>query len=632
MIRQLRISVNGIFLNFEKVDFKITDENSSFSDTFKLPHNSYPVRIIEDSQAIKALGSPRIAKTTKVKTFDAYIYIGSSRYSGVLEVSQILSGFRKANLKFGSEIILMMERKIGSFFEVINFLNLPVLSNPYAEESAEEYSGSFDAWSIWAVANVSKVYPEVDFQLPRIGWDDKFDSTEKGDDWHYYQGYLNNRLYNGLWPNEVGSDNSEDLPYWGENNNIISPQVFLLSPLKKFAEFIGYKLKGQFVNDPFIHRILFSSFKDNMYKRLIVPDPVNITGLDDASWQTPPWGEGFNGLATYRKRITIDNPGVGTWKLKFRFLVHIGGATLTRLKYEFNGEEVVCFEGSSYTYPEEFSGELVLNIDDPNDDITFSFYCSREYLPDYDLYFTKDVPDTYLYDPHPTLDFNRYLPDWSVSSYLNNLQNFFNLDIGIDEITKTIAINYNEENYLIQGAIFNLRQKVLFGDAETSSQDSFILKFDNDLDTNVYLSNENEDINGQKTDYTTEIVNKFKYIPVISGTARYSNSVEDKGGIGLMIYSNVFYPNIDSHYLGKRLALYGDGGILDLYWRRWLLFRLNAYLLKIEVPLTATELLLILKYKKISANGQLFLVKKSDYRETDNGFLMTNMELESVNL
>ena len=83
MIRQLRISVNGIFLNFEKVDFKITDENSSFSDTFKLPHNSYPVRIIEDSQAIKALGSPRIAKTTKVKTFDAYVYLKENHLKSI---------------------------------------------------------------------------------------------------------------------------------------------------------------------------------------------------------------------------------------------------------------------------------------------------------------------------------------------------------------------------------------------------------------------------------------------------------------------------------------------------------------------------------------------------------------------
>ena len=41
----------------------------------------------------------------------------------------------------------------------------------------------------------------------------------------------------------------------------------------------------------------------------------------------------------------------------------------------------------------------------------------------------QDVEDEIFLDAHPTIEFKRYLPDWTLIEYLNNLKNIFNLNI-----------------------------------------------------------------------------------------------------------------------------------------------------------------------------------------------------------
>lgn len=637
MTRSLRIKVNGIFLNFEKADLKITEENNSFTDGFSLKHNSYPLRIIEDENCIRALGDPSISNTKKRKNYQATMYIGSSVYFSILEITQFLKASRKANIKFGSELIAILEKKIGEFIPAFNVKGDDPEDFPYIEETSEDFE-AFADWKDWAWDNENKIFPEVDFQLPEIRWIKKFGETKEGDDWFSYEGVLNSRLAGHLNKNQLIHDASQEPEYWVENKNVLSPQVFLLTPLFHAMESVGYRADGTFVDHPFIRRILFSSFKDNLVARTIVLDKVDIDA-SSVPFQEPDFNDFVNGLVVYFKKISIPNPGVGEWKVHYDVDMSNApdGSAYEMFIRTSVGDQYDGFStaGSNATAEEKrHQGDIRFTVGPTpaNMIINLYFLCTTQYFPsDYTLYLQEDVEEMTVFDFHPTIEFARFLPDWSFSTYLSNLKKFFNLKIDIDDTTKRVSINFNEKNYLVDGKIFNLKNQFLIEQRNNIEQESFLFRFDNDEDVQVFVDNSGVALNRKKEEYTKEIKNAFKHIPVDYFSAIFSESLEDKNGQGLMIYDPVGH-KITKTFDGKKLSLEGSGGIIDSFWMVWIRFRLNAHNFKVTGPITNTELLIISKLQKIFTNGQLALVKKIDYKETDNGFLNATMELESVNL
>jgi len=319
MNRQLKIKVGEFFLNFEKTDLKIAEENNSFLDEFKVSHNSYPLKIVEDLNCVEALGDNSISSFRKKKTYDAIIYIGSSRHFAVLEITKYLKGFRMANIKFGSEIISILDKKIYEFFENFNVKNQDVDVFPYVEESIDDVE-AFEEWNNWQIENSSKIFPEVDFQFPNIKWPDKFGQMEEGNEWFSYRGKLNYRKNGNLKPNEFYFN--EELPtaeqHGVNNRNVLSPQIFMLSPLYKVVESLGYKVKGSFPVDNFMRRILFSNFKDNLTVVSLVFEQTNYE-LPPGNFQTPNFQDFANGLTNYYREFDYVNPGVGDWKIVYKF-------------------------------------------------------------------------------------------------------------------------------------------------------------------------------------------------------------------------------------------------------------------------------------------------------------------------
>jgi hypothetical protein len=245
----------------------------------------------------------------------------------------------------------------------------------------------------------------------------------------------------------------------------------------------------------------------------------------------------------------------------------------------------------------------------------------------YEIGWLEDLPELDFYDMHPTVDFSRYIPDWTVIDFLNKIQKQFNLKVDFNDIEKTISLNFNEEDYLIGGKSVPINKSLEIAEINNVESESYVLKYENDIDATSLISLKTGAVRDENT---TEIETAFKFIPFGHLTCELSKETEDKAGVGLIIYDPVKAPDISEHYMSKTLSIPGAGGIFSTFHKRWLLFRLNSGNVVLKGPFSKTELHQISTYMKVIVDSQKWLVKSIDYKENANALFDTELELESI--
>ncbi len=626
-MRSLKIIVNNIELDHVREDAQIHNENSSFSDAIKVQHTTRPIRIVENTAAITALGEFSIATAKKTKYFPCQIVIGATRYTGILTQLDKISGFRKCDLKFGSAINNIMDKKISSFFPAYSVINaeFPVA---YNEEAVDEFGNQPD-WVAQADFLAGKIFPEVMWQLPRMGYRYKFGSDLKPEDAHFgFRRYINGRGLDGLDVNSIISNAS----YFAmHNNNVLSPQVFFLAPLFYAFQSIGYKLQGNVVVSAFFKRLLLLSFNDNMVKISRKPPGVQLD-ISVTTWvRKTVYGFSNYPYQSYVKEVIFNPPNAGDYILRYDMNILFAGNNPLAYGIEiFQGGQLTAAQAGSM-FPGRFEGKLYFTVEEgqENAPITFVYYNFNKIMPEagYEIGWLEDLPEQDFYDMHPTVDFSRYIPDWTVIDFLNKIQKQFNLKIDFDDIEKTISLNFNVEDYLIGGKSVAIHKSLEIAEIKNVESESYVLKYENDIDKTSFISLKEGAV---KEENTTEIETAFKFIPYGRLTCELSKETEDKAGVGLMIYDPINQPDISEHYNSKTLSIPGAGGIFETYHKRWLLFRLSSGNVVLKGPFSKTELHQVSKLMKVIIDNQKWLVKAIDYKENSNALFETELELESI--
>ncbi|WP_074406620.1 hypothetical protein [Aquimarina megaterium] len=627
----IRIVVNDIEIDFVKKDLTISDENNSFSDEFKVPHNTYPIRIIENDNTQKALGDLSIVTASKKRTISCVIYVGASVYKAQLIQLSPLPGFRKCDVRFGSDILKVKDKKIANFFPKYNVLGNDPNSQPYHEESETQYN-AYDAWNQEAKNRVNKIFPQVDWQLPVIYYPEKYREEE----FYSFVEEINGRNNAmNLRKNEYDQETSVvNL----KNINSVAPQVFLLAPLFKIFNSIGYRVKGSFAEDPFYKMVLMFSKNDNM---VTVPvSPLSTSFFLDVGFEhiliTPGPGGNvniFGHWGTYVKRKSIVSASNGTlldgsYKINYDFVMEDASSSQAYfgLQVFVDGSQIgewYNVRAGRYKHYFEFDIQegqtlhFIYHSIDRKDPLSYSIQ----------ILFNSD-PFEYK-DFHPTIDFSRHLPEWTVTEYLTKLKNSFNLGTTIDDVSKSISLYYNTD-YLkndppehIKGSFKNTIPKL-------PKHESFIVRHADGVYAYNKITKEGTILNGVKDDSTKEYVTAFK-APTYGRTAGFNKALDDLEGVALMIYNPANGPFTSPMVFGRTIEIVGTGGIFQVNWKEWLLFKLNSISITAKKPFSATKIANITKRKKIYVNRQLFLVKKTKYKEDSSGLLATTLELESVN-
>lgn len=632
-------SLSGVEIEYKKDSLTLKKENNSLSNDFKVPHSSFPFLVIENDNTKQQLGPSDITSIKKNKIIPVIILENGVRYYGELQQLTVLPKFRKCNLKYGSDVIAIINNKIAQYMPVVSVIPSETTPIPFSEESSEIITGN-QYWETYPVAMIGQIYPDVKFQFPTIYWLNKYGvGLENTDTWFAYKNHINNFGTNDddetiFLLNTGGVDGAEVTVV---NKNVPVPHVFLLSPLYYIFNAIGWKISGDFTEHELIKRLLMVPKKDNISKTLLSPAPESITFPS-----SPDWTPVFNIiLDVFIYRITINHtfPVAGNYKVIYNFEIENGsGFPLDRTRLivnppgsdnttgifqkntTLNGGNNYFLTGEVEFYAEAGTGVFI--YDDSNSNLPVNYSLQLIYLGD----------EKEFNQMHPTIQLGRFVPEWSVGNYLNYIKNKFNLDITLDDFKKEITLNLNE-NLSLNETPAVISQSLSMRSYDIAANSSFVLKEQNDEDAALFITQEEIiDYNGNDDDFTKTFESKFKILPRNGSTSILSESSDEKEGVGLVIYSEVNAPfTSEATVNGFNLAIPGTKGIYETFFRRWIKFLLNASNCEVTGYFTEIEIYKISRLKSVYINNQRFRVIDFETTEASNNFQEVKMRLLSVN-
>lgn len=598
----LKIIANNLELDFVKESLSIKTENNAFTRDFKVSASSYPFLIVENRNTKLALGTRDLASVKKNKIIEVIVFEGGNKYYGELQVLSFPDGFRKCNLKYSSKIFSLMNKKIAEFMPVISVIPDEINPIPYTEESEQIIEGS-EYWQTYPLPFLTANFPEVKWQFPTMNWFNKFGvALDATDEWFLYQNKINDYDSNGLILNSFHRTESVIKV---ENRNVVSPQVFLLSPLYYALKTINFKAIGTAFDNDFLKRLLILSTKDNLthtsYIKLEFPPLYPFSDVPNA-WTT----NFYYNITTpgkYSVKYYIEETTFPTDPYGRTFSIWWAGGIIYAYSYGSNRPSQV-FEGIV---------EFEVTGQEGTNQLRFSYVTRSNQMPVYSLSSLNN--DNEYHQMHPTIQLGRYLPDWTFGTYLNELQNLFNLEITPDDFSQTVNVNFNEES-IVNGATHNIKKSLEIISYDNSPYNAFLLKYDNDEDEALWITSGSSEVyNTQSSDFLERLNSKFKYIPVTT-SANLSEDIESKGGVGLMIYDPANKPNISVDFLGQTLKMNGDKGIYQVFWRKFLKFLFNSSSVELTGPFTENEKNKILKLKRIFIDHQEYMVSSIESSET----------------
>ncbi|MES2813234.1 MAG: hypothetical protein V4670_12240 [Bacteroidota bacterium] len=613
------IALDGTEIDFVKNSLTVKKENNAFSTEFKVSYSSFPFLIIENAKTKLALGNRDITSLNKKKVIDVIIEEAGVIYYGQIQQLSFLNGFRKANLKYSSQILNILNKKLSEFMPIVSIIPDETDPIPFTELSEDIIPG-YENWPSYANSFLDKCFPDVKWQFPMMYWKNKFGINLDADhDWFKYKQHINNYFEGNLIENTFIVDGSDITV---SNENVISPQVFLLSPLYYAAESINYKITGDVVDSEFFKRLLLLSTKNNICQTFAKAEsePFEITMTDFVA-------DLLFGTFVAPQSGTY----IVTWSFTIPPVADISIGTNCSLEVYTAADFFFGFAVHSSTTNLTFSGvsEIDCLISEP---IVFYYKNKEENIfIDHSITILNSDGKKVYQEMHPTIQTGRYVPDITFATYLNELKKLFNLKIDIDDHNKELVLNFNENQLFNKPTILN--RSLNLDSYDIVANTSFILKYANDTDLGIFVTiNDFELLIEQKDDFNKPISFGFKQVPNNGYTANLSADVEKKQGIGLMIYNPESLPYISPDYLGQTLNINGDGGIYDVYFKKWLKFRLSASGVDLSGSFTKTEANILSKSEDIYIDKQHYKIVSLEISEESETFFLVKLKLESVNL
>jgi hypothetical protein len=631
-------STTGIEIEYKKDSLTLKKENNSLSSDFKVPHSSFPFLVIENDITKNILGPSDITSIRKNKIVPVVILENGVRYYGELQQLTVLPKFRKCNLKYGSDIIPIVNKKIAEFLPSVSVIPGETSPIPFTEESTELITGN-EYWETFPVSIIGQIYPDVKFNFPTIYWLNKYGvGLESTDPWFAYQNHINNfgenELEETIFLLNTGEVDGSEVTV--VNKNVPVPHLFILTPLHYIFTSLGWKISGDFPTHELIKRLMLVPKRDNVSKTMLAPAPVDILLSDELNLNS----EDNKYYASPISEYTITQTGRYKINFNFEFPHAIADSFLQYYKVELYFKPIgQWYRGLIYQTIRYNSGNNVFVSGEIEHDFTslgivrFMYRASKEILPiNYSLSLTYIGDEKEFSQMHPTIQLGRFAPDWSVGNYLNYLKNQFNLDITLDDFKKEITLNLNEEIVLNETPAI-ISQSLTMKSYDIAANSSFVLKYENDEDLALFIKQgEIVTYTNQDDDFTKKLESKFKTLPRNGYTSVLSEDIQDKEGVGLVIYDEATAPfTAENTENGFNLNISGEKGVYDTFFKRWLKFLLNASNCEVTGYFTETEISKINKAKAVYINNQRFRIIDVETTEASNNYQEVKMKLLSVN-
>jgi hypothetical protein len=609
----IKIIANNIEIDFVKETLSIKTVNNALSRDFKVAASSYPFLIVENLKTIKGLGTRDLSSVKKNKIIDVIVFEAGVKYKGELQILSFIKGFRKCNLKYSSSLLSIMNKKIADFMPVVSVIPGEGDPVPYSEETTGVLEGS-ENWQTYPLDFLDYNFPEVKWQFPTMNWINKFGiGLEASDEWFLYKNKINEYDIDGLILNT-----SEVVDYQVsiKNKNVVSPQVFLLSPLFYALQSIGFTAVGTALNSEFLKRALLLSTKDNL----------TVANYSNLFFPALSVGSGFYN-ANFFLNMIVD----GTFTVNYRFeeTYYTGSSTAHVFSIRYAGSIIFSYVFGPGMPSQIYEGsvEFEVTTEEETHQLLFQYSTHEAVMPPYALSLSNT--NKKYYQMHPTIQLGRYVPDWTFGTYLNELQNLFNLEINPDDFSKKLIVDFNEETIATSIPYIDKKSLELVS-YDPNPFNAFLLKYSNDEDEALWITTDSVEVFGvQTSNFSETLSSKFKYVSVTS-SADLSEQLESRNGVGLMIYDPVEKPVISDNFLDQTLKMNGDKGIYMVYWKKWLKFLLNSSSVELSGYYTETEIRQIMRLKRIFIDHQEYLISQIESVEQQQDIFKIKFSLQSI--
>lgn len=624
----ITILKNGIEIDVVKETLTINRDNKFLDNDFKIQANSYPFMIIENENTRLALGSRNETSVNRNTFHSVMVITPEGNFEGELQILSYLPNYRKCNLRFYSPIYNLRDKKISEFLpDRISTVSGPLQPLYGYEENRTTLieSDFMNTWETYGPTILTKGFPETLFNFPSIIYPDKFgNDIKEGDDWFFYRGVINNVFYdNG---DKYMFSNSyfivSGVQYIHQTVN--APMVYLLAPLKLAVESVGYTIKGNFYNNEFIKRILFFTEKDNLTTIDLRSLEMDIPYIDDG-WELLSFP--FINIKKILFQLPIGKRYEVEMQLKKTHNVPISAKIGTT---GIAGDNIVdLFEDVPYNELQTVSAQFVTQTsggDYCDVAILFQRISSITTEP-FEVNYIRiyEVAEKKGYITHPIINLQRFVPDWSFIDYINELKKLWNLKITPNDHDKTISFDFFNDKFVDKTGIEI--DSIAINTPETVEFDSLLLKYDNEEDDNIFVT-KNAIIVGKNKpmEHTKEVPSKFKFLPVTANGLTLTKEIEDKSGVGLLIYDHLktstSYPVPE--YLGYSLDLENiynkNYGLSFTNYLSGVIYSPDAYLSKKQVRnVTENDFIFV--------DNKRYYVNTMSYKETPNGQYETKFEL-----
>lgn len=200
------------------------------------------------------------------------------------------------------------------------------------------------------------------------------------------------------------------------------------------------------------------------------------------------------------------------------------------------------------------------------------------------------------------------------------MKKLFNLKITTNDHDKTISLDYFNSKFVEKSGV--VIDYLAVNNPETVEFDSLLLKYDN-----VFVTKDSINIGKNViAEHTKEVASKFKFLPTTKNGLTMTEEIDDKEGVGLLIYDHLktstTYPLPE--YAGFSLTLeniYAKNHKLSFTnYLTSVVYNPDAFLSKKPVrDITALDFIFI--------DNKRYYVNTMSYKETPNGSYQTNFEL-----
>lgn len=625
----IKIFKDNVEIEVYKETLTINRDNKFLDNDFKIQANSYPFMIVENESTRKALGS-RLPTSTFRDTFHkVQVLTPEGTFEGELQILSYLKNSRKCNLRFYSPIYNLRDKKISEFLpERISVITSVGVEPNYGYEEKRDTLITkewVDDWTTFGANQLNKGFPEVLFNFPDYSFPNKFgDDLQEDDDWFKFRGGINRTYYDaGIRYMSVNSYSvfAGEVRY--DNHTVNSPQIYLLAPLKQAVESLGYKVKGNFYENDFIKRLLFYSDKDNLCE-IELNDLIKEIQYVSGGWQMIGVGMSFKQILFQlpvgrRYKVEMEVKNLSTIPVKAQVNVSGVGGNV----------EVQIFENPPLNEIQTYSAEFVPPYTGTSTANVVITFVKRSWLISETLQINSikiyEIAEKKGYLSHPIINLQRYVPDWSFIDYINELKKLFNLKITPNDHDKTISFDFFNDQFVQKTGV--KIDSVYIDEFETHEFDSLLLKYDNEEDDNVFVTKNSITVAKNKLqEHTKEVGSKFKFMPVTSNGLILTEEIEDKSGVGLVIYnhSNTTTSAPVQNYQGYDLTLkniYEKN--YQLSFKNYLssgVFPADAFLSNKQIKDIAQEDFVFIDNKR-------YYVNTMSYKETPNGSYETKFEL-----